>query len=98
MPVYEGADRTFYRKDQQAHSGPYGSVCGDTESGIFGIDEKDEKGGMSPERIASAIVHQATRKRMKPTVTPGLQYKAINVLYAILPRRFALWIIGLLYA
>ena len=70
----------------------------DTLKKSVGKMEKDEKGGMSPERIAAAIVHQATRKRMKPTVTPGLQYKAINLLYAILPRRFALWIIGLLYA
>ena len=58
----------------------------------------DEQTGMSPERIAKAIVKEATSRRMSPTVTPGLQYKAINLLYRLLPRRFALWIIGLLYA
>ena len=60
--------------------------------------EKDETNGMPPERIASAIVKQATARRMKMVVTPGIEYKAINALFAVLPKKFALWVIGLLYA
>ena len=85
---------TAARKTFGKENGPYSEKLKSSVSKM----EKDEQQGMSPEKIASQIVKQAKSKHLKPVVTPGLQYKAINMLYAILPRRLALKIIGMLYA
>jgi len=85
---------TAARKRIETKDSPYAEVL---ERSV-GKMEKDETNGMPPERIASAIVKQATARRMKMVVTPGFEYKAINALFAILPKKFALWIVGLLYA
>ncbi|MBQ6577052.1 MAG: SDR family oxidoreductase [Bacteroidales bacterium] len=86
---FTAARKTFGKED-----GPYSEKLKSSVSKM----EKDEQQGMSPEKIASQIVKQATSRHLKPVVTPGLQYKAVNMLYAILPRRLALKIIGMLYA
>lgn len=59
--------------------------------------EKDELNGMKAEYIAKKMVRQITRKKMKLSVIPGIQYKLICWAYSILPNRLRLWIVGLLY-
>ena len=60
--------------------------------------EKDEQNGMAPEVIGKAILRQLGRRKMKLTVTPRIDYRAIGILVRILPERLAMWIIGLLYS
>jgi short-subunit dehydrogenase len=59
--------------------------------------EKDEQNGMPPEKIASAIVNQINRKKMSVSVVPRIDYKLICMLFRILPKKFALWVVSLLY-
>ncbi len=59
--------------------------------------EHDEQNGMSPKVIARAVLRQVSRKRMAITDTPRFDYRAVNLLTRLLPRRLMLWIIGLLY-
>ena len=47
--------------------------------------------------IARAMVRQLTRRRMKPVVVPGLQYKLICLALRIVPNRLKLWIVGKMY-
>ena len=60
--------------------------------------EKDEQNGMSPDVIGRAIVRQLKRRRMRPTVTPRLDYRFIYILSRLLPERLMKWVVGLLYA
>lgn len=60
--------------------------------------EKDEQNGMSPDIIGKAIARQLGRRRMRPTVTPRLDYRAIYILSRLLPENLMKWIVGLLYA
>ncbi|MBP5210896.1 MAG: SDR family NAD(P)-dependent oxidoreductase [Bacteroidales bacterium] len=59
--------------------------------------EEDEKSGMPPAKIASAICKQLNKKRMNPTSTPRADYKFFSFLVRILPTKLMLWIDGLLY-
>ena len=59
--------------------------------------EKDELGGMSPDVIAKAIFRQLRRRHMKVRVIPRLDYKAVGFLVRILPAKFVLAVIRLIY-
>lgn len=74
------------------------SVYYETFRKSVGRMEHDEQNGMPAGKIARAIVRQLQRRRMAATVTPRIDYKAINFLVRILPTRLMLWIVGLLYA
>ena len=60
--------------------------------------EKDERGGMSPDRIAKKVWSLAGKKHPKPLSTVGLQYKFFLLLNKLLPTRLVNYIVGLLYA
>ncbi len=60
--------------------------------------ERDEQNGMPASRIAGAVVRQLQRRRMRPTVTPRIDYKAVTFLIRILPTRLMLWLVGKIYA
>lgn len=60
--------------------------------------EKDEQNGMPPESVAKAIVNQVERKKMKPRVIPGFQYKAIAVISDLLPNSLRLKLINMVYS
>lgn len=59
--------------------------------------EKDEQNGMSASFVARKMVKQITRKRMKQTVVPGIEYKLICAVFPIVPTRLRLWIVRKLY-
>jgi len=61
------------------------------------VMEKDEKFGMSPDRIAAAVYRAATQKNPKPIRTVGFKYKLFAFLFHILPTSFANFIVGKLY-
>lgn len=60
--------------------------------------EKDERGGMSPDRAGRYIARVALKKRSRPLQAIGLSYKAIAVLAKLLPRRLSNYIVGKIYA
>ena len=60
--------------------------------------EKDERGGMTPDAVASVIVKAATVKNPKPLFTAGAKYKVFVVLFKLLPFRLAYWIVGKMYS
>lgn len=62
------------------------------------VIERDELGGMTPERIAQAVLKAAQSPRPKRFVTIGLQYKLFYVLSKLLPTAFVNKIVYILYA
>lgn len=74
------------------------SVYYETLKKSVGRMEHDEQNGMPASKIAKAIVNQLGRRRMSPTSTPRVDYKAINLLVRLLPTRWMLWMVGKLYA
>lgn len=60
--------------------------------------ERDERGGMSPERIAKKIYSMSNKRRPKPLCTVGAQYKLIAFLYKILPASAINRIVGSMYS
>jgi short-subunit dehydrogenase len=87
---------TASRKYTRASLSPDSVYYSKMKSSV-GKMEKDEQNGMSPSVIATAMIHQLFRKKMKPIVIPGLDYKLIYCLFNILPVKFRLWVVGLLY-
>lgn len=59
--------------------------------------EKDERGGMSPDRIAKKVWALSKKRHPKPLSTVGLQYMFFSLLYKLLPARLVNWIVGLMY-
>lgn len=60
--------------------------------------EKDERGGMSPDDVASVIWKAAVRKNPAPLYVAGPKYKLFCFLFRILPYRLAYSIIGSMYS
>lgn len=60
--------------------------------------EKDEQNGMSAQIVASQMIKQIMRKRMKSRLVPGFQYQTICFLFKILPTNIVLRLVGMLYA
>ncbi len=59
--------------------------------------ERDEQNGMSPRRLAEAVLRLAIQKHPKPLSTCGAQYKAFAVLQKVLPTRLVNAIVGKIY-
>jgi len=59
--------------------------------------EHDELGGMSPEVIGKAILRQLRRRKMAVRTIPRLDYKLVGVLVRILPSKWAISVLSLLY-
>ena len=60
--------------------------------------EKDERGGMTPDYVASVIVKAATVKNPKPLYTAGAKFRLFVFLFRFMPYRFAYWVIGKMYS
>ena len=80
-----------------AESQDRSSVYYDTLKKSVGRMEHDEQNGMNPDKIAKAVLRQLQRRRMAPTSTPRIDYKAIGLLVRLLPTRLMLWIVGKIY-
>jgi short-subunit dehydrogenase len=59
--------------------------------------EYDEQHGASPEKVARDVCRAAFSRRMKPRITVGFSYKAVDALKRALPEGFSEKIIGKLY-
>ena len=57
----------------------------------------DEQNGMSPLKAAKLFHKLIKKKKIPLTKTIGFKYKVFMFLKKVLPKRFVVWIIGLLY-
>jgi len=60
--------------------------------------EKDEQGGMAPEKAAGKIASIVLSRRRKPLYTIGFGYQCLALLIKLLPASLVNRIIQLLYA
>ena len=60
--------------------------------------EKDERGGMSPDKAGAYIARLALKRRTRPLKAIGFSYKAVAVLSKLLPRSWSNYIVGKIYA
>jgi len=87
---------TAARKLNQAATEPASPYRAGMERNLKKI-EHDELNGMSPDVIGRAIRRQLTRSHMAVRVIPRLDYKLVGFLVRILPAKWVLFILSLLY-
>ena len=97
--VYPGDTKTEFTASREyaEKSQLPDSVYAEKMKASVGKMEKDEMNGMSASFVARKMAEQLLRKKMKPAVVPGLQYKLICAVFSVLPLRLCLWIVGKLY-
>ncbi|MDR2839708.1 MAG: SDR family oxidoreductase [Paludibacter sp.] len=86
------AARKFTKKSQDENS-PYYQK---TKKSV-GRMEHDEQNGMSPLSVAKIAVRQINRKNMSLIAVPGIGYKLTCWLFPMLPAKFRMWIVNILY-
>ncbi len=95
--VLPGDTKTCFTKNRlRKESGE--TVYGDSIKRSVDLMEKDEKNGMSAEKVGEYITKIATKRRVKPTYAVGFKYKAFAFLSKILPLRLVNYIVGKIYA
>ena len=95
--VMPGDTRTGFtdaRKKSSAGDELYGGSVSRSVSRM----EKDERGGVSPDKVAQKVLRLARKKRVGPLHTVGLVYGLCVLLMRILPSGLANRILGMLYA
>ena len=95
--VMPGDSRTNFtdarKKDFEKDDPDYGGRI----SHSIEIMEKDERGGMPPEKTAKTIYKAACSASPKPLYTVGLMYKLVLILDRILPKRMVQYVINSIY-
>ena len=82
-----------YTKESQSSA----SVYSERMRKSVGKMEKDELNGMNASFVAQKMARQILKKKMKPTLIPGFQYKLIYAVFPIIPIRLRLWVVRKLY-
>ncbi len=101
--VMPGDASTGFTDARIKHHGSDDKTTDGAESLYPGCDtavasmEKDERNGISPERVAAVIVRTACRKNPAPLYVAGGKYRILLSLYNILPARAAVWLVGKFY-
>ena len=72
-------------------------IYGGRISRSVAVMERDERDGMTPERVANRICRIATKKKVKQVYTIGASYGFVLLLTRILPGRVLSWIVGQIY-
>lgn len=62
------------------------------------VMEKDERGGMSPERAGRFVAKTALKRRSRPMLSIGFAYKAAAMGAKLAPRTLSNWVLSLIYA
>jgi len=60
--------------------------------------ERDERGGMTPEKMAYDLYRIATRRSVKPLYVGGVLYSVFCILNRLLPTRMVNRIVGKMYS
>ena len=95
--VMPGDTRTGFtdaRKKSAAGDEVYGGAISRSVSRM----EKDERGGVSPDKVAAKVLRLARKKRVGPLYAVGFVYGLCVLLMRILPSALANRILGMLYA
>ena len=94
MPGDIATGFTAARKKSDSGSEIYG---GRIERSVATM-EKDEQGGMSPDKAGRYIAKIAMKKHTRPLKAIGFSYKSVAVLTKILPRSLSNRIVGMIYS
>jgi NAD(P)-dependent dehydrogenase (short-subunit alcohol dehydrogenase family) len=94
MPGDTGTGFTLAREKSDAGDDIYSGRIAKSVA----VMERDEKSGMTPERVARVIVRVALRRSVAPLYTAGGKYKLFVMLSRLLPARICSAIVGALYA
>ena len=73
-------------------------VYGGTISRSVAKMERDERGGMSPDRVGALAARLARRRRVAPLYTVGFSYGLLALLWRLLPYSLGNRILGMMYA
>ena len=96
--VMPGDTRTAFtdarEKDFDENDADYGGRI----SRSIKLMEKDERGGMSPKKVARKIYKAARCKNPKPVYTVGFTYSFFVMLNKVLPKRLVQFILNMMYA
>ena len=95
--VQPGDTRTGFT-DARRKSVEGDEVYGGAISRSVGRMEKDERGGVSPDKVAQKVLRLARKRRVGPLYTVGFVYQLCVLLMRILPAGLANRILGMLYA
>ena len=87
---------TAARRKTRAAEDPHSPYREKMEKNLLKI-EHDEQGGMAPEVIGKAILKQLRRRKMAVRTIPRLDYKLVGLLVRLLPSKWALSLLSLLY-
>lgn len=72
-------------------------LYGNTIQKVIGDAEKDERNGMSPERVAHRVLEVAGKNGVKPFYSLGVRFQFFLLLGRILPVRLINWVLWNLY-
>ena len=95
--VMPGDTRTGFT-DAREKSAAGDEVYGGAVSRSVSRMEKDERGGVSPDKVAKKVLRLAQKKRTGPLHAAGFVYGLCVLLMRILPSGLANRILGMLYA
>ncbi len=84
--------------DARAKSNAGDDVYGGRIGRSVSVMEKDERGGMSPDKAGAYIAKIAAKNHTRPLKAIGFSYKAVAVLAKVLPRGLSNRIVGMIYA
>lgn len=99
VAIMPGDTKTSFTDARQKCSLPHGgdALYGERINRSVELMERDERGGMPPEKTAKLVYKMCRRKNPPPAVTVGGKYKLFLVLNKVLPRRFVNFIIAKMY-
>ncbi len=60
--------------------------------------EKDERGGMNPDRVGALVARLAEKKKVAPLYTVGFGYGFLALVFKLLPTALSNRILGMMYA
>ena len=95
--VLPGDTKTEFTTRREKSKNDVDGVYSKKESRSIAKMEKDEQNGMPPIAVAKVMYKIAKKKNPPATKTVGFGYKAITFLTKVLPTRFMLWVVKLLY-
>ncbi|MDR2357041.1 MAG: SDR family NAD(P)-dependent oxidoreductase [Oscillospiraceae bacterium] len=94
MPGDTATGFTAARRRAQRDGADYGG----RDIRAVAVMERDERRGMTADRVAAAVVRAATCRRAPPLRAAGCRYKLFCALAKLLPARLSNWIVGRIYA
>jgi short-subunit dehydrogenase len=96
--IMPGDTRTCFTETREKKFDENDADYGTRISRSIKLMEEDERGGMSPMKIAQKIYKAAKSKNPGPVYTVGVSYNIFILLNKILPKRLVQYILNIMYA